>query len=49
MAIDKGLFQAPKKPTRSKLNVPAPQDAEALRVPLAEKPPKKADLSRSLS
>ena len=39
MAIDKGLFQAPKKPTRSKLNVPAPQDAEALRVPLAEKPP----------
>jgi len=39
MAIDKGLFQAPKKPTRSKLNVPAPQDAEALRVPLAEKSP----------
>ena len=39
MAIDKGLFQAPKKPTRSKLNVPAPQDAEALRVPLAEKAP----------
>ena len=36
MAIDKGLFEAPKKPARSKLNVPAPQDAAALEVPLAE-------------
>ena len=37
MAIDKGLFQAPKKPTRSKISVEP--DAEALRVPLAEQKP----------
>jgi hypothetical protein len=35
MAVDKGLFQAPKKPTRSKVNIPGP-DARALEVPLAE-------------
>jgi hypothetical protein len=38
MAIDKGLFQAPKKPTRSKVNIPGP-DARALEVPLAEEKP----------
>ena len=38
MAIDKGLFQAPKKPTRSKVNIPGP-DAQALEVPLAEEKP----------
>ena len=35
MAVDKGLFQAPKKPTRAKVNIPGP-DARALEVPLAE-------------
>ena len=38
MAVDKGLFQAPKKPTRSKVNIPGP-DARALEVPLAEEKP----------
>ena len=38
MAVDKGLFQAPKKPTRSKVNIPGP-DAQALEVPLAEEKP----------
>ena len=38
MAVDKGLFQAPKKPTRSKVNIPGP-DAAALEVPLAEEKP----------
>jgi len=38
MAVDKGLFQAPKKPTRSKVNIPGP-DAKALEVPLAEEKP----------
>ena len=38
MAVDKGLFQAPKKPTRSKVNIPGP-DAKSLEVPLAEEKP----------
>ena len=37
MAIDKGLFEAPKKPTRSKMVVEP--DAAALEVPLAEQKP----------
>ena len=37
MAIDKGLFEAPKKPARSKMTVQP--DAAALEVPLAEQKP----------
>ena len=37
MAIDKGLFEAPKKPARSKMSVQP--DAVALEVPLAEQKP----------